>query len=72
MDLSEGHICYSVYQFAEDRPADSQEDGVYVVGEKKKNKTIPYFVGGSSGLVVQQFALGAGPIYEQEAPINTF
>lgn len=71
VDLSEGHICYSVYQFAEDRPADSQEDGVYVVGEKKKNKTIPYFVGGSSGLVVQQFALGAGPIYEQEAPINT-
>jgi Cysteine protease len=71
VDLSEGHICSSVYRFAEDRPADSQEDGVYVLGDKKKNKTIPYYVGGSSSLVVNQFAIGAGPIYEQEAPINT-
>ena len=71
VDLSEGHICYSVYQFAEDRAEDSTEDGIYVFGDKKKNKTVPYYIGGSCAIVVQQFAIGAGPVYESEAPINT-
>ncbi|MBQ8951059.1 MAG: hypothetical protein IJ065_07920 [Eubacterium sp.] len=71
VDLSEGHACYTVYPYADDRPEDSKQDGVYVLGDKTKNKTIPYYMGGSSGLVAQQFAIGAGPIYEQEAPMNT-
>ena len=71
VDLSEGHVCYSVYPFEEDRPDGSMEDGIYITGDKSANETIPYYIGGSSFVAAGCFANGAGPIYEKDAPLET-
>lgn len=69
VDISEGHICYYIYPFAEDRAQSSTEDGIYVLGDKKTNKVIPYHAGGYPELIPRLYATGAGPAYEEVAPI---
>lgn len=71
IDLSEGHMVYCTYPYAEDRPDGSTEDGIYVVGDKKKVLLTPYYAGGSPTTAMQVFALGAGPVSETEAPFST-
>lgn len=71
VDLSEGHVCYTFYSYAEDREEGSSEDGIYVLGEKKKILLNPYYAGGNPIVAMYRFAAGAGPIYEEEFPIDT-
>ena len=71
VDLSEGHIVYTVYPFEEDRNADSMADGFFITGDKKKNAMFPCYIGGMSSVAAMKFALGEGLIYEEEAPFGT-
>ena len=71
VDLSEGHIVYTVYPFEEDRDPASTTDGFFIVGEKKKNTLFPCYIGGMSSVASMKFALGEGLIYEEEAPFGT-
>lgn len=71
MDLSEAHLIYYTYPFAEDRDSEVAEDGVYLLTDKKQGTTVPFYIGGGINFACGLLANGAGPIKESEAPLDT-
>lgn len=71
VDLSEGHICYTVYPYSVERQEGASDDGIYLMGDKGKILLNPYYVGGSPVNAMELFANGVGPVDEEVFPVET-
>lgn len=71
VDLSEGHLFYYFYPYEAERPADSTEDGIYVMGKREDGASAPLYLGGDVHMAFSLFANGAGPANEKDVPFDS-